>query len=162
MGRGYLRNLTDLTSFIGREAAAAEELTVGQVVEAQGWVYRNYAGGETDEVDLATTTITAGGADRFYVITGIAVPGYAPVAESDQLDPTFRLKYDGTTLETVTTTTWDSSAFNNTGRYDYVIMSQTVDSPAESSKTVNLTWQPTSGTAGSSNGYISIREMYTA
>ena len=162
MGRGYLRNLTDLTSFIGREAAAAEELTVGQVVEANGWVYRNYAGGETGEVDLATTTITAGGADRFYVITAVACVGYAPTADSDQIDPTFRLKYDGTTLETVTTSLWDSSVDNLNGQLSFVILSATVDSPAESSKTVNLTKQPTSGTAGSSNGYISIREMYTA
>ena len=161
MPRGYLRNLTDISSFIGREAATAD-LTMGQLVEANGWVYRNYAGGQTDEVTLATAAITASRANTFFIISASACVGYAPVPDADQIDPTFRLKFDGTTLETETTTLWDTSVDNTTGKLSFVQLAATVDNPAESEKIVLLTTQPTDGTAGSSNGYISIREVYNA
>ena len=161
MGRGYLRNLTDLTSFIGREAATAD-LTMGQLVEANGWVYRDYDSGQTDEVTLATAAITASRANTFFVISAVACTGYAPTSDSDQIAPTIRLKFDGTTLETETTTLWDSSVDNTSGKLSFVLLAATVDNPAESEKIVLLTKQPTSGTAGSSNGYLSIREVYNA
>jgi hypothetical protein len=161
MGRGYLRNLTDLTSFIGREAATAA-LTEGQLVEANGWIYRNYAGGQTDEVTLVTAAITASRANTFFIISASACVGYAAVPDADQIDPTFRLKFDGTTLETETTTLWDTSVDNTTGKLSFVQLAATVDNPAESEKIVLLTKQPTDGTAASSNGYLSIREVYNA
>ena len=148
-----------------RLALSSDVLTVGQIVEASSGVYIDYAGGTTSEQTVVTTNITAGGSGRYYVITATAQCTYATEdteAGHNGIDPTIKLYYDTTVLETVTTSAWRVNDGGTSGDATQVILSQTQSNPATSSKAIKITAQGTTGNAGRVEGMLSIREIYTS
>ena len=136
---------------------------VGQVVEASGGVYIDYAGGTTSEQTVVTTNITAGASNRSYIITATAQCTFASEdseAGHNGIDPTIKLYYSTTVLETVTTSAWRVSDNSITGDATQVILSQTQTNPATSSTAIKITAQGTTGNAGRVEGMLSIREVY--
>ena len=134
-----------------RLALSSDVLTVGQVVEGSGGLGQNYGDGDTDEETIATATITAGGAGRYYVISAGCTMA---AGTAGTIAATFKLYYDTTVLETVTDSNYITGDAN--------VLSQTQSNPATSAKAIKLTCQISSGGSHTTYGQISIREIYTA
>ena len=138
-----------------RLALSSDVLTVGQVVEATDTITQSVAGGgsATGDVDLVTATITAGGAGRYYVVTGTLA------CTSGSGNVTMKLIYDTTVLETVIDGSGGGSTISSGNLF---VASQTVSNPATSSKTIKMTSNAGTGTTHTTKGMLSIREIYTA
>jgi hypothetical protein len=148
----YFRNTGGVAT---RLALSSDALTVGQVVEASASLTQSVAGGgsATGDIDLVTATITAGGAGRYYVVTGTLA------CTSGSGNVTMKLIYDTTVLETVIDGTAGGTTITNGNLF---VASQTVSNPATSSKTIKMTSNAGTGTTHTTKGMLSIREIYTS
>lgn len=146
----YFRNTGGAAT---RLAIGSDELTVGQVVEATDSLSQSVAGGgsATGDVDLVTATITAGGAGRYYVVTGTLH------CTSGSGNVTMKLFYGSTVLETIIDGTAGGSTIALGNSF---VASQTVANPATSSQTIKITSNAGTGTTHTTKGMLSIREIY--